>query len=108
MRMLSTIILAALLFMGCKTTADPAETPDAERTEMQVVDGIKATVKYIDLEGGFYGIETDAGDNYLAINLEEAYKVDGLRILFTMKPRTDIMSTKMWGKIVEITEISKL
>lgn len=108
MRILLTFALSALLFIGCKTTADPAEKPDTEKTAMQMIDGIQATVKYIDLEGGFYGIESDAGDSYLPINMEEEYKVDGLRILFKMNPRPDIMSTRMWGKIIEITEISKI
>ena len=71
-------------------------------------DGIAATVRYIDLEGGFYGIESDAGDSYLPINLAEEYKEDGLRILFKMRERSDIMTTKMWGKTVEIVEIEKM
>ncbi len=71
-------------------------------------DGIVGTVKYIDLEGGFYGIEDENGENYYPINLRDEYKEDGLRILFEYKVRTDIMTTVMWGKTVEITAIEKM
>ncbi len=104
MQIIYTLLLASLLFVGCKTTSEQA--PD-ETTQPQIVDGMLATVKYIDLEGGFYGIESDAGVSYLPINLEDEYKEDGLRIVFKMRERNDIMTTKMWGKTIEITEIAR-
>ncbi len=106
MKIFFTIVLASLIFLGCKTTAE--QQPADEKTEIQMEDGITATVKYIDLEGGFYGIESDAGDSYLPINLADEFKEDGLRIVFKMRERTDIMTTRMWGKTVEIVEIERM
>ncbi len=102
MRVFVLVLILGMAGIGCKSSK-----PEAPATS-QMVDGIAATVRFIELEGGFYGIESDAGDSYLAINLAEEYKEDGLRIMFTMKSRPDIMTTKMWGKVIEIVEIQKL
>jgi hypothetical protein len=66
------------------------------------------TVKYIDLEGGFYGIISDDGQQYDPMNLDQTYQKDGLRIRFQAKIRPDIASIHMWGIIIELTKIEKL
>jgi inhibitor of cysteine peptidase len=63
------------------------------------------TVKYIDLEGGFYGIVGDDNKQYEPMNLEQTYQQDGLRVRFQAKIRQDMASIYMWGKIIEITKI---
>lgn len=99
------LVASAVLSAGCKTTADsPAENGAVQEVPV-MEDGIVATVKYIELEGGFYGIEDENGQTYYPINLTEDYKEDGLRIMFKYKARTDIMTTVMWGTPVEITAI---
>ena len=40
----------------------------------------RGTVKYIDLEGGFYGIVDETGKEYLPLNLKDEFKVDGLKV----------------------------
>ena len=82
--------------------------PEEEIQTPPIENGIMATVKFIELEGGFYGIESDEGESYLPINLDDEYKEDGLRIVFKMKSRADVMTTRMWGKTIEITQIAKL
>ena len=62
------------------------------------------TIKYIWLEGGFYGIITDKGGKYLPVNLPEKFKKDGLKVWFKAKPKK-IVTIQMWGKPVEILEI---
>jgi len=66
------------------------------------------TVKFVGLEGGFYGIVGDDGKHYDPINLEQTYQKDGLRVRFQAKIREDIASIHMWGTIVEITKIEIL
>ena len=66
------------------------------------------TVKYIELEGSFYGIVGDDGQQYDPMNLDQTYQKDGLRIHFQAKIRQDITSIHMWGTIIEITKIEKL
>lgn len=101
--------LSAIIAPGCKTTADaPAEeTQTEEMPAMQIVDGIEGTVVHMGLEGGFYGIQTEAGDKYMPINLADEYKEDGLEIIFKVKPRPDVMTITMWGTTVEIIEIAR-
>ena len=66
------------------------------------------TVKYIDLEGGFYGIIGDDGQRYDPINLSQQFQKDGLRVRFEAKPREDLDSIHMWGRLIEIINIEKL
>ena len=65
-------------------------------------------VTYIDLEGGFYGVVSDDGEKYDPINLGAEFQVDGLRVSFEVKIREDMVSTHMWGTLVEIVKIEKL
>jgi inhibitor of cysteine peptidase len=65
-------------------------------------------VKYIDLEGGFYGIVGDDDQQYEPMNLDQTYQQDGLHVSFQARIREDIASIHMWGKIIEITKIEKL
>ena len=66
------------------------------------------TVKYIGLEGGFYGIIGDDGGRYQPLNLPEEYRVDGLRIWFKAKIREDVATIYMWGTPIEILEVKAL
>ncbi|MCX7875677.1 MAG: hypothetical protein N2321_05835 [Melioribacteraceae bacterium] len=65
----------------------------------------KGTVKYISLEGGFYGIISENNEKFDPINLPNEFKKDGLKFLFSYKERNDLTSIHMWGKIIEIIEI---
>ncbi|MFX1535864.1 MAG: hypothetical protein ACFFDI_16740 [Promethearchaeota archaeon] len=66
------------------------------------------TVKFMDLEGGFFGIITDEGKHYDPINLESDYQIDDLRVRFKAKIRDDLGSFHMWGTIIEIIWIEKI
>ena len=66
------------------------------------------TVKFINLEGGFYGIIGDDGKNYDPINLSQEFHEDCLSVRFEAKIRDDLAGIHMWGTIVEITRIEPL
>lgn len=66
------------------------------------------TVKYISLEGGFYGITTDDNKNLDPLNLPKEFQVDSKRIIFRYVEKKDMASFHMWGTIVEIIEIKEL
>jgi hypothetical protein len=68
----------------------------------------RGTIKYIDMEGGFYGIITNDGKKYDPINLPIAYKIDGLKVQIDGKERKELGSSHMWGTPYEITEINKV
>ena len=87
---------ACFLFAaGCVTEEPPAVTE---------VSGI-GTIHYIDLEGGFYGIVSDAGEQYLPVNLAEELKVDGTAVTFKGVPEEGGVTMYMWGTPIRITEI---
>lgn len=65
------------------------------------------TVKYISLEGGFYGIIGDDGEHYDPINLSKEFQVDGKRIMFSYKIRNNLAGFHMWGKIIEIIDVKE-
>ncbi|NYT21650.1 MAG: META domain-containing protein, partial [Methanomicrobiales archaeon] len=66
----------------------------------------QGTVRFIDLEGGFYGIVTATGEQYLPMNLAPEFSVDGFAVEFTARERLDLSTTEMWGVPVELISIS--
>ena len=66
------------------------------------------TVKYMDFEGGFYGIIADDGSRYDPMNLPEGFKIDGLRVIFSAIIKRDFVSFHMWGIVIEIIDIQLL
>ena len=68
----------------------------------------EGTVRYIALEGGFYGIRGDDGHNYDPINLPREFRVDGKRIVFGAMERPDLGSFHMWGIIIELLQIEEI
>ena len=87
-------------------TPTPSETPEVE-TGPDVVSGV-GTIRYFDFEGGFYGLVADDGTRYDALNLDEAFHQDSLRVRFRARLRTGIMTIRQWGKPVDILEMTRL
>src|SRR5664280_2940728 len=67
----------------------------------------QGTVKYINLEGGFWGILSEEGKNYDPINLAEEFKQEGQRVQVKAVVK-DRVGIHMWGTIIEVTAISKV
>ncbi|GAA5262164.1 putative hemolysin [Methanocalculus sp. MC3] len=84
-----------LLAAGCVAEEPPAG--------MEV--SATGTITYIDLEGGFFGIVTEKGTQYLPTNLAEELKVDGTEVTFTGVTEEDLITMQMWGTPIRITEI---
>jgi hypothetical protein len=79
------------------------DAPDPE----DIVSGV-GTIRYLDLEGGFYGIEADDGERYNPANLEEAFQEDGLRVRFRGVLQEDVVTIQMWGRPLELLGIMRL
>ena len=84
------VVLFVFLFSGC-----------GQAQNVIVGEGV---VLRMGLEGGFFGIRTDEGNEYLPINLDEEYRKSGLRVSFEAVP-VDVMTIQMWGTPVEIKDI---
>ena len=110
---LAFIVLMAIA--GCSTNNPPpdeaAQTPQPEEAETPLPSdqarGV-GTITFFDLEGGFYGLVADDGARYDPMNLDEAFKEDGLRVRFHVRLRTGVMTIRQWGKPAEILEITRL
>jgi len=69
---------------------------------------IIGTVKYSNLEGGFYGLVSDGGGTYDPVNLPAEFKKDGLRVRFQIKEKPGMVGIHMRGRIVEVVKVEKL
>lgn len=119
------LLLAALLFVvsGCQQVdltekVNPAVnqgTTDTLNAGQETISPIipdkliydKGIVRYIKLEGGFFGIIGKKG-NYEPINLPREYQIDGLHVVFTATLKPSLSSIHMWGKLIEIIKIAKV
>jgi len=70
---------------------------------------MKGTVSWQDIEGGFWGIRSDDGSEYLPVNdLPGPAQRDGARISFEVEPTASGVSMMMWGKPVRVTRVHVL
>lgn len=103
---LAGAVVAVALLAGCGPRDDQRPSlPGAAPAEIVQATG---TIRFVPLEGGFYGIIADDGTRYDPIHLPEALKKDGQRVRFEGKVRHDLASIHMWGILIEITRISAL
>lgn len=85
-----------------ETPAMPEPAPNATAPTRISTTG---TVRFQELEGGFWGIIADDGRKFDPMGLDAKFQKDGLRVRFEATPDPDRMSTHMWGRIVRITRI---
>lgn len=64
------------------------------------------TIKFVSLEGGFFGIISDDDNRYDPVNLPPEFEYDGLRVLFAGEI-LDLFSIHMWGRIIRIIFIQQ-
>jgi hypothetical protein len=62
-------------------------------------------VKYVELEGGFFGIMTEDGSKYFPDYLGSDFKVDGLSVRVQATPQEQILGIQMWGTPIKINKI---
>lgn len=63
------------------------------------------TIRFLEFEGGFYGIVSDDGHRYDAGQLDSKFQKDGMRVKFVVRERSNVMSFRMWGKVVEVVSL---
>ena len=62
---------------------------------------VKGTMKYQDLEMGFWSIIGNNGEKLRPINTPEQLKNEGMKVECTYR-LSDAMSIAMWGEAIEI------
>ncbi|MEM9983812.1 MAG: hypothetical protein AAF804_01835 [Bacteroidota bacterium] len=69
---------------------------------------VEGTIRFIDLSGGFWGIESDDGRKFAPIDdIPSSFRKDGLRVKTTLEP-SQVFSIMMWGEPVEVKSIQSL
>lgn len=68
---------------------------------------LEGIIRYHELEGGFYAIQSTDGETYNPINLPEEFRQDGLPVRAQVRIRGDMMGIHQVGPLVEIVEIRK-
>lgn len=68
---------------------------------------ITATVVYQNLEGGFWGLKDERGNNYLPVNMPEQLKYQGKKVKLVIR-EADVAGTAMWGRPVRIVSFSTM
>ncbi len=99
MAMRTTLALGAVALLGLALTGCFHDMDTMEGT---------GTVRFIDLEGGFYGIESDDGDKLDPVNLRSEFEQDGLRVRFRVRMVKEVMTIHQWGTPVEVLEMEAL
>jgi hypothetical protein len=99
-------LLAAL--GGCQEPASDSGRAADSTTGAASTQVVRGTVRYLDVEGGFYGIVTDEGKKLDPVNLPREFQKDGLQIRARVEPVKDLVSVRMWGTPVRIIEVQRL
>ena len=71
---------------------------------------VQGTIRYFDLEGGFYGIVTNKGQKLLPLNLAKEYQQAGAIVEVKGELQQGMMTTQQWGipfKVSHITVLKK-
>lgn len=66
------------------------------------------TVRWLDLEGGFFGIVADDSARYDPGELDPFFRRDGLRVRYDLRKVEGAMSIRQWGTIVTVVRIDSL
>ncbi len=90
---------------GIQMWGTPVEVRSIERTDGVVLVSGNATVTYVDLEGGFYGLVTDDGRHLLPLGLNETWQANGTNVTFVAQVQENTMTIQQWGTPVEILAI---
>lgn len=112
MKALALLVLAVGLTAASCSTGDPvADAPASppDRVDAAPADTVEGTgtIRYLDLEGGFYGLVADDSARY-DVELPPHLQQDGLRVRFRGHVRDDVMTIRMWGTPFELHEIEAL
>jgi hypothetical protein len=113
---LAVVLSLSVVMTGCASTERPPDTapsppsPDTTARLPDADDGVirgTGTIRYVDLEGGFYGLVAEDGTKYDPTPLPDSLRVDGLSVRFRVRT-TGGMTTRMWGTPVELVDVERI
>jgi len=84
----------------------PSLSPKYPSTEADMKQlSFTATVKYMNLEGGFFGLFASDGKHWLPMNLNKTFQQDGAVIKVRGHAVEGLMTIQQWGEPFSITHI---
>ena len=98
---LPVYLLAIVFLAGCDSIS-PFEDENVEGPYIQI-DG---TIQYMELEGGFWSIESQ-DEIYIPRNLPERFQKEGLAVSVRGKIEKDVATIYMAGPVITIQKIEK-
>lgn len=104
-------LIAMYMLIGCNSTdaksasVENAEPKIVESTTKEQVSMIHGTVRFMNLEGGFYGIMTKDGRRLLPMNLKKEFRQDGAIIKFTGDIVKGVMTIQQWGTPFKLEQV---
>jgi hypothetical protein len=105
-RVLLEFALIVIALCGCSVgRGDPDRTP-ADQSAEEVVEG-DGVIRWRTVEGGVFVIEAQDGTVFEPLALPREYQSDGLQVHFKVRRRSDLLSSRMVGDLVEIIEIKR-
>jgi len=127
MKVIVSAVLLLVLITGCEQISQKKSTEAADKNQgsevvletakveqkKDIIKAVKpeaiywqqARVKYLNFEGGFYGLITHNGDKYLPMNLDKAFEQDGAIVNIQGKIESNMMTIQQWGKPYKISNI---
>lgn len=105
-------ILLVLAMSGCNSYAEPSVTalkldtdskPDLKQEAPKMIT-LRGTVRYKNLEGGFWGLEGNDGNKYMPSGLNEALLVDGMvvEVVGIIEDDKKRMTVQQYGRIFKV------
>ena len=96
------LLFLLLAVIGCAHNKGGGTLSDGSTTVT-----IIGTIRFLDLEGGVYVIESDDGARYKPVNLGTEFQKDSLEVEAEVIEKGNVASNDMVGSIVEIVSIHK-
>jgi hypothetical protein len=92
--------------LGTARMGDLNKSPEDLSDEVHIKQlSFIATVKYLNLEGGFFGLVSKEGKHWLPVNLKKEFHQDGAVIKVSGNAVEGLITIQQWGKPFSITHI---
>ena len=113
MRKVIPYTLLAFLLFGCageKVQSTPPSakgkpvihtTPELKQQELKMIT-VRGTIKYKNLEGGFWALDAEDGRKFMPSGLDKALLVDGIVVEVTGVIEEDVITFQQYGKTLKI------
>jgi len=108
-------LLILLLFLICTSSCSEKSVLEDEKAmamseQIASKTSIKqswqqVSVKFLNFEGGFYGLVTEKGVKLLPMNLPIKYKVDGTILRVKGQHIKNMVTIQQWGEAFELSDI---